>query len=156
MNPQPSNLVGFLGLIVFFAMVLFYFLKELKFPTRRKSFLNTIVDTDDVYFPIGYVIDQPKKTVTKQPVKQVVIQQPKKTVVQTPVKVAPTPTKPIKVKTSPKPATIKPVNKFSEEAVSGLVNLGFKKKEAEKVVESVVKEHNPSSLEELIRKCFAR
>lgn len=155
MNPQPSNLVGFLGLIAFIAMVLFYFLKELKFPTRCKSFLNTIVDTNDVYFPIGYVIDQPKKTVIKQPVKKVVIEQPK-TIVKQPVKVAQAPTKPPKVKTSSKPATIKPVNKFSEEAVSGLVNLGFKKKEAQKVVESVIKEHNPSSLEELIRKCFAR
>lgn len=155
MNPQPSNLVGFLGLAVFFAVVLFYFLKELKFPTRRKSFLNTIVDADDVYFPIGYVIDQPKKPVIKQPVKKIVIEQPK-TIVKQPVKVAQAPTKPIKVKTSPKPATIKPDNKFSEEAVSGLVNLGFKKKEAQKVVESVIKEHNPSSLEELIRKCFSR
>jgi hypothetical protein len=156
MNPQPSNLVGFLGLAVFFAVVLFYFLKELKFPTRRKSFLNTIVDTDDVYFPIGYVIDQPKKPVIKQTVKKVVVQQPTKTIVKQSVKVAPTPTKPIKAKTSPKPTTVKPVNKFSAEAVSGLVNLGFKTKEAEKVVESVIKEHNPSSLEELIRKCFAR
>jgi hypothetical protein len=147
MNPQPSNLVGFLGLVVFITMVLFYFLKELKFPTRRKSFLNTIVDADDVYFPIGYVIDQPKKPV---------IQQPKKTIVKQPVKVAQAPIKPVKIKTSPKPATIKSDNKFSEEAVSGLVNLGFKKKEAQKVVESVIKEHNPSSLEELIRKCFSR
>lgn len=155
MNPQPSNLVGFLGLVVFTAMVLFYFLKELNFPTRRKSFLNTIVDTDDVYFPIGYVIDQPKKPVIKQPVKKIVVEQPK-TIVKQPVKVAQAPAKPVKVKTSSKPATIKPDNNFSAEAVSGLVNLGFKKKDAQKVVDSVIKEHNPSSLEELIRKCFAR
>jgi hypothetical protein len=118
-------------------VVLFYFLKELNFPTRRKSFLNTIVDNDDIYFPIGYVIDQPiKKIAVKQPTQEY--------------------TKPVKARIPPKQATIKPDNKFSEEAVSGLVGLGFKKREAQKVVERVIKEHNPPSLEELIRKCFAR
>lgn len=138
MNPQPSNLVGFLGLAVFIMVVLFYFLKELKFPTGRKSFLNTIVDDKDIYFPIGYVIEQPKpkKTVVKQ--KAVVVQ------------------KPPKVEITPKPATIKPDNKLSEEAVFGLVSLGYKRKEANKIVQRVIKEHNPSSVEEIIRKSFAR
>lgn len=137
MNPQPSNFVGFLGLVVFAAMVLFYFFKEIKFPTRQKSFLDTIVDKNDIYFPIGYIIEQRKPTPIVEKKKSV-----------------PKPTK--KVEISPEPVIIKSDNKFSEEAISGLVNLGFKKKEAQRVVENVIKNSNPSSVEELIRKCFAR
>jgi hypothetical protein len=125
MNPQPPNFVGTIGALFFLALVVFYIVKELRFPSRR-TYSNS-----DILIPLPIVVienkTQKQESQTKPIVKAV---------------------KPVK--------PVKPVNQNEQDAILALHKFGFKKKEAISIVSEIVKNHNPSSLEEIIKLAFSK